>query len=88
MKGFDKKLKTMLHKLPVQEPKDELWVMSKPVSKAPDKPAYVEIGFEQGVPVKLDGKATDSVKLLQTLNEIGGKGVVQHAYAQPPQIRG
>jgi argininosuccinate synthase len=57
---------------PANEPKDELWVMSNPISKAPDKAEYVEIGFEQGVPVKLAGKATDSVKLLQTLNEIGG----------------
>ena len=61
---------------PANEPKDELWVMSSPVSKAPNKPDYVEIGFEQGVPVKLDGKATDSVKLLETLNEIGGKHAV------------
>jgi argininosuccinate synthase len=61
---------------PANEPKDELWVMSNPVSKAPVQPEYVEIGFEQGVPVKLDGKATDSVKLLQTLNEIGGKHAV------------
>jgi len=61
---------------PANEPKDELWVMSNPVSKAPDKPDYVEIGFEQGVPVKLDGKATDSIKLLETLNEIGGKHAV------------
>jgi argininosuccinate synthase len=61
---------------PANEPKDELWVMSNPVSKAPNKPEYVEIGFEKGVPVKLDGKATDSVKLLETLNEIGGKHAV------------
>ncbi|MGD0596593.1 MAG: argininosuccinate synthase [Sedimentisphaerales bacterium] len=61
---------------PANEPKDELWVMSNPVSKAPNKPDYVEIGFEQGVPVKLDGKATNSVKLLETLNEIGGKHAV------------
>jgi len=61
---------------PWNEPKDELWVMSNPVSKAPNKPDYVEIGFEQGVPVKLDGKATGSVKLLETLNEIGGKHAV------------
>ena len=61
---------------PANEPKDELWVMSNPVSKAPNKPDYVEIGFEQGVPIKLDGKATDSVKLLETLNEIGGKHAV------------
>ncbi len=61
---------------PANEPKDELWVMSEPVSKAPNKPDYVEIGFEQGVPVKLNGKTTDSVKLLETLNEIGGKHAV------------
>ncbi|MGA2172765.1 MAG: argininosuccinate synthase [Sedimentisphaerales bacterium] len=61
---------------PANEPKDELYVISNPVSKAPNKPDYVEIGFEQGVPVKLDGKATGSVKLLQTLNEIGGKHAV------------
>jgi argininosuccinate synthase len=61
---------------PANEPKDELWVMSNPVSKAPNKPDYVEIGFEQGVPVKLNGKTTDSVKLLETLNEIGGKHAV------------
>jgi argininosuccinate synthase len=61
---------------PANEPKDELYVISNPVSKAPNKPDYIEVVFEQGVPVKLDGKATDSVKLLQTLNEIGGKHAV------------
>ncbi|MCJ7730490.1 MAG: argininosuccinate synthase [Sedimentisphaerales bacterium] len=61
---------------PANEPKDELYVISNPVSKAPNKPDYVEIGFEQGVPVKLNGKATDSVKLLETLNDIGGKHAV------------
>jgi argininosuccinate synthase len=61
---------------PANEPKDDLFVISNPVSKAPDKPDYVEIGFEQGVPVKLNGKPTDSVKLLQALNDIGGKHAV------------
>jgi argininosuccinate synthase len=61
---------------PANEPKDELWVISNPVSKAPDKAEYVEIGFEKGIPVKLDGKSTDSVKLLETLNAIGGKHAV------------
>jgi argininosuccinate synthase len=61
---------------PANEPKDELYVISNPVSKAPNKPDYIEIGFEQGVPVKLNGKPVDSVKLLQTLNEIGGKHAV------------
>jgi argininosuccinate synthase len=57
---------------PWNEPQDNLFVMSRPVSKAPAKPDYVEIGFEQGIPVKLNGRAMDGVKLIQTLNEMGG----------------
>ena len=58
---------------PDNEPKDELWVMSNPISKTPNRPAYVEIGFEKGVPVKLNGKKIDGVKLIEELNRIGGK---------------
>ena len=61
---------------PANEPKDELYVISNPVSKAPNKPEYVEIGFEQGIPVKLNGKTVGSVKLLETLNAVGGKHAV------------
>lgn len=58
---------------PANEPKDDLFVISNPVSKAPDKPDYVTIGFEQGVPVKLNGKKIGGVKLIEELNKIGGK---------------
>jgi argininosuccinate synthase len=61
---------------PANEPKDELFVISNPVSKTPDEPDYVEVGFEQGIPVKLNGKAIDGVKLIEQLNEIGGKHAV------------
>src|SRR3989339_202965 len=64
---------------PWNEPKDELFVLSKPVSKTPAKPEYVEIGFEQGIPVKLNGKTTDGVKLIEQLNKIGGKHGVGQA---------
>ncbi|MCI8623581.1 MAG: argininosuccinate synthase [Provencibacterium sp.] len=40
--------------------------------KAPDKPAYLTLHFEKGVPVMLDGKAIDSVELIEKLNELGG----------------
>ncbi|MBN1974531.1 MAG: argininosuccinate synthase [Sedimentisphaerales bacterium] len=58
---------------PANEPKDDLFVISNPVSKTPDKPDYVSIGFEQGVPVKLNGKKIEGVKLIEDLNKIGGK---------------
>ncbi|MHC4115327.1 MAG: argininosuccinate synthase [Planctomycetota bacterium] len=58
---------------PWNEPKDNLFVISKPVSKTPDRADYVEIGFEEGVPVKLDGKRMSGVKIIEQLNRIGGK---------------
>jgi argininosuccinate synthase len=57
---------------PANEPKDEMLVLCRPISKTPNRPDYVEIGFEQGTPVKLNGKKIDGVKLIQTLNHIGG----------------
>jgi argininosuccinate synthase len=57
---------------PANEPKEDLFVISRPISKTPDKPDYVKIGFHEGVPVKLDGKLTSGVKLIETLNQIGG----------------
>lgn len=57
---------------PWNEPKDDLFVISRPVSRTPNKADYVEIGFEKGIPVKLNGKAIGGVKLIETLNEVGG----------------
>ncbi len=64
---------------PWNEPKDGLFVMSKPVSKTPNKADYVEVGFEKGAPASLDGKKMDGVKLIERLNEIGGKHGVGQA---------
>ena len=58
---------------PANEPKDDLFVISRPVSKAPDKADYVTIGFHEGVPIKLDGKLTSGVRLIEALNQLGGK---------------
>ncbi len=58
---------------PWTEPEDDLFVMSRPISKTPNRAQYVEVGFRQGVPVKVNGKAMGPVKIVETLNEIGGK---------------
>ena len=58
---------------PANEPKDDLFVISKPVSKAPAKPDYVTIGFHQGVPIKLNHRLTTGVKMIEALNKLGGK---------------
>ncbi len=64
---------------PANEPKDDLFVISRPVSKAPDKPDYITVGFREGAPVKYNGRLTDGVKLIETLNEIGGRHGVGQA---------
>jgi argininosuccinate synthase len=61
---------------PANEPKDDLFVISRPVSKTPDKPDYVTIGFHEGVPIKLNEKLISGVKLIEALNELGGKHAV------------
>jgi argininosuccinate synthase len=61
---------------PANEPKDDLFVISQPVSKTPDKPDYVTIGFHEGIPVKLEGKLTSGVKMIEILNQIGGRHAV------------
>ena len=61
---------------PRNEPKDDLWVMSVPVSQAPDTPAYVQIDFASGVPVALDGVRLGGADLIAKLNALAGKHAV------------
>jgi len=55
-----------------QEPPEDAYIMTKDPLKAP-KPCYVEIGFEKGVPVSLNGKKTPLKEMIYVLNELGGK---------------
>ncbi len=57
---------------PWNEPKDNLYLLLTPPEKAPDKPTYVELEFEQGIPVKLDGEALQGIDLIARLNAIAG----------------
>lgn len=41
--------------------------------QAPDKPTFITIGFEKGVPTTLDGKKLDGVEMVKTLNKLGGE---------------
>lgn len=61
---------------PAKEPPDDVLLLTTPPEKAPDRPTYVEIYFEQGVPRKVDGEELDPVALLQKLNRLGGENGV------------
>ncbi|MES0328700.1 MAG: argininosuccinate synthase [Dehalococcoidales bacterium] len=61
---------------PWQEPPEDVFAWTKPPADTPDEAGYVEIGFERGVPVSLDGQTMDGVGLLIRLNELaGGHGI-------------
>ena len=58
---------------PANEPQlDSLLKLGVSPEKAPDKPTYVTIGFEKGIPVSLDGEKMAARPLVEKLNEIGG----------------
>lgn len=55
------------------EPPDDAWKLTSSPQKAPEEEGTVVIGFEAGVPVAVNGKRLGPVKLVETLNEIGGR---------------
>ncbi|MFW5680595.1 MAG: argininosuccinate synthase [Pseudomonadota bacterium] len=57
---------------PWQEPSEEMFTRSIAPEQAPDQPAYVEIDFEGGDPVAVDGERLSPANLLIRLNELAG----------------
>ena len=64
---------------PANEPqyeKEGFLEMGVSPMQAPDKPTYVSIHFEKGVPTAIDGRAMGAVEIVETLNKIGGENGV------------
>jgi len=57
---------------PWNEPKEEMFFLTVAPEAAPDKPQYVTLHFDKGLPVALDGQVLGAVDLLTRLNELGG----------------
>ncbi|MEG3842805.1 argininosuccinate synthase [Microcoleus sp. herbarium14] len=57
---------------PWAEPPEEVFLMTKAIEQTPDTPEYLEIGFDCGNPVSLNGKDISPVALISQLNEIVG----------------
>ncbi len=58
---------------PWAEPPADMFVLTRSPQEAPDKPRYVEIHFEMGDPVEVDGQRLSPANLLALVNEIGGE---------------
>jgi argininosuccinate synthase len=58
---------------PWAEPPEDAYELTVSPEEAPDTPAYVTIGFEEGWPVSLDGQRLEPLDLVQALNTLGGQ---------------
>ncbi len=61
---------------PWEEAPEECHILTVPVEQAPDKPEYVVLGFEKGIPVSIDGKKLSPANLMRELNRLGGKHAI------------
>jgi argininosuccinate synthase len=55
---------------PANAPQEAMWQWITAPERAPEQPAEVEIGFEHGLPVSVDGARLDPVRLVEQLNEL------------------
>jgi argininosuccinate synthase len=58
---------------PWREPYEDMYVLSVSPERAPDKAEYVEVDFEAGTPVRVNGETLSPAALLARLNDIGGR---------------
>jgi argininosuccinate synthase len=61
---------------PDQRASDEVWLMTVPPGKAPDKVETVKVAFRMGNPVAVNGREMRGEQVVETLNEIGGRNAV------------
>ncbi|WP_111639688.1 argininosuccinate synthase [Marinomonas shanghaiensis] len=57
---------------PWTEPEDDMWRWSVSPEDAPNEATYIEIGYEKGDPVSINGEAMSPATILETLNKVGG----------------
>jgi argininosuccinate synthase len=61
---------------PANEPTGKQLVLGPPVEKAPNKADYVELGYEAGIPVAVNGKRLGPVEIVEEVNRLGAKHAI------------
>lgn len=61
---------------PWNEPPEEIYSWTRSISDAPQDPMYIEIDFDKGLPVALDGKSLSGIDLVKKLNFLAGSNGV------------
>jgi len=57
---------------PWVEPPEDAYLITNSLDDTPNDPAYIEIGFKEGVPIKLNGEIMDCLEIIEKLNLIAG----------------
>jgi len=55
------------------EPPEDAFAWTKPLKETPARPAYLEIGFDEGIPISLDGQKSEPVALVQKVHSLAGR---------------
>ena len=66
---------------PWNEPPEDAFLWTKSLEETPAQPSYLEIGFDKGIPISLDGEKLDGVTLVQRIHELAcehGIGRIDH----------
>ncbi len=58
---------------PWTEPPEDVFTWTRSPDNAPDTPVYLEIGFDKGIPIAIDGQEMDGINLIQHLNDLAGE---------------
>jgi len=61
---------------PTREGPEDAWEWTNSIADAPEGPTYLEIAFERGVPVALDGEELSGPELISRINAVGGENAV------------
>jgi argininosuccinate synthase len=64
---------------PASEPEESMWRWTVSPQDAPDEAEYIEIGYEKGDPISLNGKALSPAVMLEQLNIIAGRNGIGRA---------
>lgn len=61
---------------PWNEPESSMFQLTKSPEDAPDEPQYIEISFEKGMPVSVDGEELEPIEMFTKLNKIAGEHAI------------
>ncbi|MEO1440898.1 MAG: argininosuccinate synthase [Chloroflexota bacterium] len=61
---------------PWLEPEDDMYMLTVSPEKAPNTPEYVEIGFEQGIPISINDERMPAIELFTRFNELGARHAI------------